>query len=387
MRHKIIIIIILLVIVINIHIGLYILSHQTTMIEINKIAEENATINGRNYRYDNPVIPKGFKAARYGATWNNRNGIVEGWNEGLVIEDEEGNQFVWVPVNGGVKDDGLYNNDDKKIVEYKKWHIYNQTEGILEDDKKYLEELVGEKINNLTAGREDIKEDCLPSGVISEEEQIKKYGGFYIARYEAGISEKDLEEIYSLEKDYNFVQVTEQNNMTQYNPVSKRDSQIWNFIEYKNAKKVSEEMYQTENVRSGLMTGRQFDTIMRWADCTGYSLNNATSWGNFFDTTGIIYTGRYASYLRKKSEDWKIKDYGLKEKENIIFTGTGEVQEAKMNEIYDIAGNVFEFTTDLYKGKVAIVRGGCAAYGGNENSIHPVMSYSFRRCATLCNWI
>lgn len=25
---------------------------------------------------------------------------VKGWNEGLVIEDEIGNQFVWVPVDG-----------------------------------------------------------------------------------------------------------------------------------------------------------------------------------------------------------------------------------------------------------------------------------------------
>ena len=45
-----------------------------------------------NYTYNNPYIPKGFKV------------IERNINKGLVIEDKNGNQFVWVPV------------DNKKIV-------------------------------------------------------------------------------------------------------------------------------------------------------------------------------------------------------------------------------------------------------------------------------
>lgn len=48
-----------------------------------------------------------------------------------------------------------------------------------------------------------------------------------------------------------------------------------------------------------------------------------------------------------------------------------------MNQIYDIAGNVFEFTTDLYKGKIAMIRGGSAAYNGKGETLHPVIGYSF----------
>lgn len=374
MKYKIVISII---IVICLGISLYSKEHQTEKIAVNEFAKGNSTINGNNYKYNNPVIPAGFKAIEEGASWSNKNGIISGWNQGLVIEDEIGNQFVWVPVKDGIQSDGLYNKDDINTVAYKKWRIYNQEDYIVEGEQEYFEELIGEKINNLTISSEDIKEDSLPTGIKSEGEQIRNYGGFYIARYEAGFEEEDLKEIYSLNDEYDFIQVNDKNNTVQYIPISKVNSQVWNFIEYEKAKEISKQMYQTEQVRSGLMTGRQFDTIMRWAEVTGYSLDNTTTWGNFLDTTGINYTGRYASYLRKKSEDWKIKDYGIKENENMIFTGTGGVKEAKMNEIYDIVGNLFEFTTDLYKGKVAMVRGGSAGYSGSNTEEHPAIGYSF----------
>lgn len=180
-----------------------------------------------------------------------------------------------------------------------------------------------------------------------------------------------------MESGYDFVQVDERNNQENIKPISKKDAQVWNFIEYENAKNASEKMYETETIKSGLMTGTQFDSIMRWACISGYDLENATNWGNFYNTIGINYTGRYASYLRKKSEDWKIKDYGIKSENNRVFTGSGGVKEANMNQIYDIAGNLFEFTTDLYKEKVAIVRGGSAAYEGDGKSPHTTVSSSF----------
>ena len=136
--------------------------------------------------------------------------------------------------------------------------------------------------------------------------------------------------MYSLDENYEEITVDERNNTIAYKPVSKENMQIWNFIEYSNAKKVAENMYHNEDVRSGLMTGRQFDTIMRWAISNGYNL----------------------------------------------FTSSGGLEIAKMNEIYDIAGNVFEFTTDLYEGEISLVRGGCAAYSGKKDSTHPVIATS-----------
>lgn len=61
----------------------------------------NTTITGGEYKYYNPIIPIGYKTiSTKDASWRSTNGVyVDGWNDGLVIEDKNGNQFVWVPGN------------------------------------------------------------------------------------------------------------------------------------------------------------------------------------------------------------------------------------------------------------------------------------------------
>lgn len=68
----------------------------------NTTGTANTSITGADYTYYNPVIPVGFKTVpTRDASWRSTNGIqVDGWNNGLVIEDSQGNQFMWVPSNG-----------------------------------------------------------------------------------------------------------------------------------------------------------------------------------------------------------------------------------------------------------------------------------------------
>ena len=67
---------------------------------------KNRTLAGTTtgYSYKNPVIPHGFKAIDTNtAKWTYTDKAqteVTGWNEGLVIRDTIGNEFVWVPVDG-----------------------------------------------------------------------------------------------------------------------------------------------------------------------------------------------------------------------------------------------------------------------------------------------
>lgn len=137
--------------------------------------------------YNAPVIPKGFKKVETEtASWKLENGIPKGWNEGLVIEDEIGNQFVWIPVD--INQLNQYTTFDNKI-------IYNK--------------------ENLNRNKDD-------------ERQILEYGGFYIARYEAGLSEKIIN------SKQEFSNVT--NNIEEI-PVSKKNSIPWNNISFENAKK------------------------------------------------------------------------------------------------------------------------------------------------------
>ena len=69
----------------------------------NEIYTENSTINGEEGNAFNPEIPKGFKPKDEGeAQWGNGSTppTEEAVKAGLIIEDEEGNQFVWIAVDG-----------------------------------------------------------------------------------------------------------------------------------------------------------------------------------------------------------------------------------------------------------------------------------------------
>ena len=69
----------------------------------NGFFEENSTINGGEGTAMNPTIPEGFKPVNEnGAEWGDGTNppLEEDVNSGLIIEDKQGNQFVWVPVTG-----------------------------------------------------------------------------------------------------------------------------------------------------------------------------------------------------------------------------------------------------------------------------------------------
>jgi hypothetical protein len=225
---------------------------------INVIAIENETVNGLAEAYNNPIVPKGFKAVDTLATWP------DDWNSGLVIEDEVGNQFVWVPVDG-------------TDVTYAKWC------------------LDGVPYDNVNIG-----DDSLPAGISSEIEQINKYGGFYIARYEAG---------------------KESSNIL----VSKKLATVWTNVTYGDAKSYSESMYTTNEVKSGLVTGTQWDTTMNWLQNSEFDVTDSRAWGNFSNSI----------------DPANVSGFGSKQV-------TGYSDSWMANNIYDLAGNTWELTNETY---------------------------------------
>jgi hypothetical protein len=183
---------------------------------------KNRTLAGTitGYSYKNPVIPQGFKSIDTNtAKWTYTDKTqteVTGWNEGLVIRDTIGNEFVWVPVDG-------------TNVEYKKWCTLGTSYSECSDDT-----------------------DAIP---VTENAQINTYHGFYVARYEAGLTTETLE------------QNAETNNNTNTTAVSKPGAKIWNYIDYNNANTVAQAMINNNTIygttKSGLITGTQWDTIMK----------------------------------------------------------------------------------------------------------------------------
>lgn len=243
--------------------------------------------NIEKYAYNNPIVPDGFKKIETSiASWNLENNIPIGWNNGLVIEDEIGNQFVWIPV-----DVNNLSYPDYRLA-WDEPYLYNS--------------------NNL-------------------DETIKKYGGFYIARFEAGVSE----ELQNLETNIN----AEINNVEGI-PVSKKGSRVWNFISYENAEKNARKMYSSENIQSELISLKQSVWVLKWLNESGYDVYSDSSlWGNYSNNI-FTFTGKYSGDYGK---NYQYGENMSKTYRNII-TSTGICETNVANNIYDLAGNVWDAT-------------------------------------------
>ena len=234
---------------------------------------------------DGVPIPKGFT-------------YKEGTRDtGLVIQDEKGNEFVWVPATGStyVKDTSF-------------------------------------------KGVTPTGDNTLPNGITDETADVVKYGGFYIGRYEAGIPEED----------------TSPSNETGI-PVSKKGATVWTKINYTNSKARAESMISNKYVQTGLITGKAWDTTCNWIKDSLSSINELAS------LKDSRYYGNYNNSLSPANENsGKIRTAGFSE-------------NWKVKNIYDLAGNVWEMTSEAYNSGF-ISRGGSYDFDG---SVVPVSYRSY----------
>ena len=186
------------------------------------------------------IIPKGFKISSNENENNNEQQI----DKGLVIVDQNENEFVWVPVSKAI-DDGktieigtntpmarkigntenyqgiLYNLNASNQEEMKDYGVgttikYREPSlitGNENDTSAILTTIIG---NNCDADQENYKlagyNSAEEFGRDMQEEynnivkSIEKYGGFYIGRYETGIeNEKAVSKNASIDKNKNKV--------------------------------------------------------------------------------------------------------------------------------------------------------------------------------------
>ncbi len=207
---------------------------------------------------------------------------------GLVIKDGEGNEFVWVPA----------------------------TESTYVKDTSF-------------PGFEPTGDDTLPNGITDETADVKKYGGFYIGRYEAGIPEGD----------------TSTSNKVGI-PVSKPGVTVWTDIDYTNSKASAEKMINNEYVQTGLLTGKAWDTTCHWIENSLSSINASAN------LTDSRYYGNYKDSLVPANENSGTK------------RTAGFSENWKTKNIYDLAGNVWEWTSEAYI-STFIPRGGSYLSGGS----------------------
>lgn len=174
---------------------------------------------------------------------------------------------------------------------------------------------------------------------------IKQNGGFYIARYEASYeNEKVVSKVSKIADTSRLGEEGKLFKTTQGEALSKAKS-----------------MYDSQEFTSSLLTGAAWDRTLGWLEETGavtsfQIVGDYKSWGNYEDDTFSETTG---------------------------LINTGSMEETEKNHIFDLAGNMSEWTTEAKDIDGRVLRGDFDGSSSPLNRIgtyqnHPAYMVGFR---------
>ena len=306
----------------------------------NKIESLPATVNVDGYDVEikgeeetgnRPTIPEGFYPVE-GTT-------VEG---GFVISDVEGddlnnsaggNQYVWIPVDGilGEKGKTVQNAVDGEIILGR--YVFDSNGDI---DTTLTPTTLGGELKTSSISSYSYTETSTGNGnTVAKDiegfiDSVRENGGYYIARFEASQGTNNKAE-------------------------SKYDKAVWNSIIQANAATACQGLY--EGVNSDLVNSYAWDTAIL--------------------------------FIQKYSGD---EDYSRQVRLQSSLANTGKATDGTNYDvrcnIYDMAGNCYEWSTETYSYSIypCVNRGGCYNSSYNYTSSrhsavstsNSVTDYSFR---------
>lgn len=306
-------------------------------------------------------------------------------SNGLVIKDSKGNEYVWIEVPKSLYNDEAYNKDteetdidkqDKKpksSIDYDNieycLHKYTETyrNGTRYSDTYYSEEATG-----LTETKyNELKQKMLKS--------VYENGGFWIGRYEAGIAKNRTSKNIDLE--------------TAPAPLSKAETEEnsvypYTYVTCSQAQTLASKLSTGKSYTSSLMFGVQWDLVLKHIETKIGSSNlttsdgkniltqDSSSWGNYYNASFEINRGKYAKSGALSTWYDYNNENGLENcvtyangtstkvqatsNSNSILLTTGASDTCKKMNIYDLAGNVWEWTLE----NTASTYNPCAERGG-----------------------
>ena len=290
-------------------------------------------------------IPKGFTVSGIKSEQSiNKGLVIYDIPEGTTVDwsNPDGvktayNQFVWIPVE--VKSTDTENS----IANFyrSKWTANASTGGERTTglDAKFTEPYSYDTTNNYD------QINGIAGQITELTKSIYKYGGFYIGRYEAG-STTERQQSSSQTAEF----------------VVQQDKYPYNYVTWgKSMSDVSEgavylcnNLYSKTNTNYGatsmLCTGACWDSMLDFIKDSSHSVTNSTTWGNYNNSeTYTVNRGKYAvyntsNYTLENFQD-VVNEYSKEKDKNILLT-TGATERNSSKNIYDVAGNVYEWTTE-----------------------------------------
>ena len=329
--------------------------------ELRRLTMLEAASNLENYPYtdkngDTATIPAGCAISQ-----------VEGENtveDGLVIIDAAGNEFVWIEVPKEITEEANTEIEIEAVLaeyastvitdkgDYKDiWYAYDKGEIITSDTENLTEEQ-----KNLTNGcgltyyeYNNKKSLMLKS--------IKDNGGFYIGRYEVGYESENEENIRNYGSDYSSEHPIEQI------PVIRANMYPYNWVRCSQAEKLAES-FTTENKISSLMFGIQWDLVIKFLEVkNAKSIEDLTidssNWSNY-SKTKLQINNVNAKQSIDNGVTYSFADVIKPENMEVILS-TGASQDTKVLNIYDLSGNMWERTLE----KSSVWYNPCSVRGGS----------------------
>ena len=266
---------------------------------VNKVVNEKKNAELLDENGNKIVVPAGFKIVSDDTT-NNAQTV----EQGIVVEDEKENQYVWIPCT---------TEESETKLQYKRteWDVEEDHGTRASRDELTLEDAIcsdDDIANGLTTERKNE----IVEQVKKEKLSISKYGGYYIGRYEVG----------------------NEDNTT----VIKAEQEPYTDIYWYQAYELAKEIGGGKGATTYLCSSFAWDTAINFIQNNGLrpdgtkAIDYATSTENYNENwNGKIVLDTLGNIIKSKTETKRLK--------------TG-VTTAKCN-IFDMGGNVAEFTTEL----------------------------------------
>jgi len=306
-------------------------------------------------------------------------------NKGIVIKDNNDNEWVWVEVPKTTVFSELNIDTTSTLTAQNYADIANKM-------ITYAGVYRNGSANQNCTWTDEWYDGC---GLTQQEyinayqsmlKYVYNYGGFWIGRYEAGIdgSITDLSKARTSSSSRIVIG-------TSPKAISQKDAIPYNYITCSEAQKLANEMTPDSNYRTSLLFGIQWDLTCKFlevkSDLNVEDINSASGvWGNYANKARRI-TSDGAKQTKDTNIAWKT--IMTSKPALTLLLSTGASDENKMINIYDFAGNEWECTLEKSDshGEYFTIRGGGyfnpdndnpASYRHNVDSIKNDSDISFR---------